>query len=160
MIIIYGLYNLWNTIINVAIYINSFTNNLSATNNPNFTLSQLIIFLNYKKEIKQRYFFRETIPTYTPSFKFKLMHEYILTLEDEKIDLYKFAATDILNQYITILQLTMSGGKNKNKYKNTKNKITFIYKKKEYTRVIYICERKKYVKINKTFMLLSKLKKV
>jgi hypothetical protein len=161
MIIIYGLYNLWNTIINVAIYINSFTNNLSETNNPNFTLSQLIIFLNYKKEIKQRYFFKETKPDYTPTFKFKIMHEYILTSsEDTNIDLYKFAATDILKQYITILITPpqMSGGKNK--YKNTKNKITVIYKKKAYTRVIYICERKKYVKINKTFMLLSKLKKV
>jgi thiol-disulfide isomerase/thioredoxin len=47
-----------------------------------------------------------------------------------------------------------------NKYKKTDNKITVIYKKKEYTRVIYICERKKYVKINKSFMLLSKLKKI
>ena len=47
-----------------------------------------------------------------------------------------------------------------NKYKKTENKITVIYKKKEYTRVIYICERKKYIKLNKTYMLLSKLKKV
>ena len=47
-----------------------------------------------------------------------------------------------------------------NKYKKTDKEITVIYKKKEYKRVIYICERKKYVKINKTFMLLSKLKKV
>ena len=51
------------------------------------------------------------------------------------------------------------GGSNK-KYKKTENKITVIYKKKKYTRVIYINERKKYVKINKTFMLLSKLKKI
>jgi hypothetical protein len=47
-----------------------------------------------------------------------------------------------------------------NKFKSTKNKITVIYKKKKYTRVIYISERKKYVKINKTYLLLSKLKKV
>ena len=47
-----------------------------------------------------------------------------------------------------------------NKYKKTENKITVIYKKKEYTRVIYICERKKYIKLNKTYMLLSKLKKI
>ena len=47
-----------------------------------------------------------------------------------------------------------------NKFKSTKNKITVIYKKKQYTRVIYISERKKYVKINKTYLLLSKLKKV
>jgi hypothetical protein len=52
-----------------------------------------------------------------------------------------------------------TGGSNK-KYKKTENKITVIYKKKKYTRVIYINERKKYVKINKTFMLLSKLKKI
>jgi hypothetical protein len=52
-----------------------------------------------------------------------------------------------------------TGGINKSNYKKTDKKITVIYKKKKYTRVIYINERKKYVKINKTFMLLSKLKK-
>jgi hypothetical protein len=55
------------------------------------------------------------------------------------------------------IEFNVNGGANK--YKKTDKKITVIYKKKEYTRVIYICERKKYVKINKTFMLLSKLKK-
>ena len=63
---------------------------------------------------------------------------------------------EVNNGLIIIQQL--SGGNNK--YKKTDKQITVIYKKKEYTRVIYICERKKYVKINKTFMLLSKLKKV
>jgi hypothetical protein len=57
-----------------------------------------------------------------------------------------------------ILKKPIEGGKNK--YKKTENKITVIYKKKQYTRVIYICERKKYIKINKTFMLLSKMKKL
>ena len=57
------------------------------------------------------------------------------------------------------IEFKVVGGGN-NKYKKTDKKITVIYKKKEYTRVIYICERKKYVKINKTFMLLSKLKKI
>jgi hypothetical protein len=57
-----------------------------------------------------------------------------------------------------ILKETIEGGVNK--YKKTENKITVIYKKKQYTRVIYICERKKYIKINKTFMLLSKMKKL
>ena len=46
------------------------------------------------------------------------------------------------------------------KYKKTNNKITVLYKKKKYTRNIHINERKKYVKINKTFILLSKLKKI
>jgi hypothetical protein len=54
-------------------------------------------------------------------------------------------------------QTTTGGG---NKFKSTKNKITVIYKKKQYTRVIYISERKKYVKINKTYLLLSKLQKI
>ena len=57
------------------------------------------------------------------------------------------------------IEFNVNGGGN-NKYKKTDKKITIIYKKKEYTRVIYICERKKYVKINKTFLLLSKLKKI
>ena len=56
--------------------------------------------------------------------------------------------------------VTVRGGSLNNKYKKTENKITVIYKKKEYKRVIYICERKKYIKLNKTYMLLSKLKKV
>jgi hypothetical protein len=51
------------------------------------------------------------------------------------------------------------GGKNK-KYKKTNNKITVIFEKKKYTRTIHMNERKKYVKINKTFILLSKLKKI
>ena len=53
----------------------------------------------------------------------------------------------------------IKGGVGK-KYKKTNNKITVLYKKKKYTRNIHINERKKYVKINKTFILLSKLKKI
>jgi hypothetical protein len=52
--------------------------------------------------------------------------------------------------------LILNGGTNK----KTNNKITVIFQKKKYTRIIHINERKKYVKINKTFMLLSKLKKI
>jgi hypothetical protein len=55
--------------------------------------------------------------------------------------------------------IQIKAGGNKNNYKKTDNQITVIYKKKKYTRTIYICERKKYVKIDKTFILLSKLKK-
>jgi hypothetical protein len=55
--------------------------------------------------------------------------------------------------------IKIKAGGNKNNYKKTDNQITVIYKKKKYTRTIYICERKKYVKIDKTFILLSKLKK-
>jgi hypothetical protein len=61
-----------------------------------------------------------------------------------------------LMDYIILYKRT--GGAEK--YKKTDNKITVIYKKKQYTRNIYISESKKYVKINKIFMLLSKLKKI
>ena len=162
MIIIYGLYNLWNTITNIALYINSFVKNYEETEKANFTISRLIIFLNYKKEIKQRYFFSNVPPIYTVLFNFKLMKKYIIDSDNSIINLYEFAASDILSQYRTILlsddRDEYRGGKNK--YKNTKTKITVIYNKKKYSRVIYICERKKYVKIDKTYMLLSKLKKV
>ena len=57
------------------------------------------------------------------------------------------------------LDLNINGG-NISKYKSTGNKITILYKKKKYTRVIYINNRKKYIKINKVFILLSKLKKI
>jgi hypothetical protein len=53
---------------------------------------------------------------------------------------------------------TTKGGQNK--YIKTDNKITFLYNKKKYSRIIYINERKKYVKINKDFILLSKVKKI
>lgn len=52
----------------------------------------------------------------------------------------------------------IQGGQNK--YIKTDNKITFLYNKKKYSRIIYINERKKYVKINKDFILLSKVKKI
>ena len=63
---------------------------------------------------------------------------------------YDYTDTDII----------VGGSGLNNKYKKTENKITVIYNKKKYTRVIYICEHKKYIKLNKTIMLLSKLKKV
>lgn len=79
-------------------------------------------------------------------------------------DIYSNIATIIISineQYnYSNTNVTVSGGSLTNKYKKTENKITVIYKKKEYKRVIYICERKKYIKLNKTYMLLSKLKKV
>jgi hypothetical protein len=62
--------------------------------------------------------------------------------------------------YLNSLVSDASIGGGANKYKKTDKQITVIYKKKQYTRIIYICERKKYVKINKTYILLSKLKKV
>ena len=77
-------------------------------------------------------------------------------------DIHRFIGLSawVLETYMKSLdsEKRISGGNNK--YKKTDKQITVIYKKKEYTRVIYICERKKYVKINKTFMLLSKLKKI
>jgi hypothetical protein len=64
-----------------------------------------------------------------------------------------------INGVTKMTKMPRLGGKNKSNYKKTDKKITVIYKKKKYTRVIYINERKKYIKINKTYMLLSKLKK-
>jgi hypothetical protein len=161
MIIIYGLYNLWSTINNVALYINSFRENIITNDDANFALSRLIIFLNHNKQINQRYYYSYIIPHYEPSFDYLLMYNYILDSNNTSINLYEFSATDILLNYNSILvPLQLTGGNIKNKYKNTKNKITVIYNKKKYTRVIFICDRKKYVKIDKTFMLLSKLKKV
>ena len=69
--------------------------------------------------------------------------------------------TKINHQYnYSETNVTVFSGGGANKYKKTENKITVIYKKRKYTRVIYICERKKYIKLNKTYMLLSKLKKI
>ena len=161
MIIIYGLYNLWNTIYNLVLYINSFRNNYIETYGAGFAISHIIIFLNYKNEIKQRYFFDDKNPNTPVKFNNTLMDIYIKRPDMVNKNLYEIAATDILLNYNSILvPVSLTGGNIKNKYKNTKNKITVIYNKKKYTRVIFICDRKKYVKIDKTFMLLSKLKKV
>jgi hypothetical protein len=66
-----------------------------------------------------------------------------------------------INKYKRIMEMKMKEKKGGiNKYIKTDKKITIIYNKKQYTRVIYICNNKKYIKINKTFMLLSKLKKI
>ena len=83
----------------------------------------------------------------------------IFNKKEDELRRFPGSKPDEMIEYLTNLSLSTSGGGN-NKYKKTDKQITVIYKKKEYTRVIYICERKKYVKINKTFMLLSKLKKV
>jgi hypothetical protein len=55
----------------------------------------------------------------------------------------------------------MEGGVSSNKkYQRTDAKITVLFNKKKYTRTIYINNKKKYVKINKVYLLLSKLKKI
>ena len=87
-------------------------------------------------------------------------------MEDEKISVVKIDKhikdKDIIyNKALQSLQdLKDLKGGSVNKFKKTENKITVIYNKKKYTRVIYINDRKKYVKLNKSFMLLSKLKKI
>ena len=52
------------------------------------------------------------------------------------------------------------GEKNESTYKKTASKITVIYDGKKYTRIIYINENNNYVKINKIYMLLSRLKQI
>jgi hypothetical protein len=99
------------------------------------------------------------------NLEYKLDYDINMRLTTPDDNIYKNIDSQInaINTNYTYnqdnIEINVNGGGN-NKYKKTDKKITVIYKKKEYTRVIYICERKKYVKINKTFMLLSKLKKV
>jgi hypothetical protein len=50
------------------------------------------------------------------------------------------------------------GGKNKKSlYKLTRKKITFLYKNKKIVRNIYLKKKKEYCKINKKYILLSKM---
>jgi hypothetical protein len=83
----------------------------------------------------------------------------ILIKETNKHIIEKLIIYDELLAKEDIFSKLGGGNKTKNNYKKTENQITVIYKKKKYTRNIYINNNKKYVKINKTFMLLSKLKK-
>jgi hypothetical protein len=66
----------------------------------------------------------------------------------------------IIMKYITNDFINSNKEKNESNYKKTTNKITVIYDGKKYTRIIYINENKNYVKINKTYMLLSRLKQI
>jgi hypothetical protein len=84
--------------------------------------------------------------------------DLLLEVQNSYIDLSISINKLMQETYNNIKKYIVIGGASK--YKKTENKITVIYKKKKYTRVIYICDRKKYIKINKTFMLLSKLKKI
>ena len=106
-------------------------------------------------------FFEYIYNKYRFNLKFSDETKSILKLNKEILDNIIYDYDKKLSNFIkndngTII---LSGGGN-NKYKKTDKKITIIYKKKQYTRNIYICERKKYIKINKSFMLLSKLKKI
>ena len=105
-------------------------------------------------------------------FKVDNLDNYHYNLSIDYKDSASLKYTDIINRiedcinFITTKvhnldhNIMMRKGGANNKYKKTENKITVIYKKKEYTRVIYICERKKYIKLNKTYILLSKFKKI
>ena len=66
----------------------------------------------------------------------------------------------IIMKYITNEFINSNKEKNESNYKKTTNKITVIYDGKKYTRIIFINENKNYVKINKTYMLLSRLKQI
>jgi hypothetical protein len=107
-------------------------------------------FNNKRKSNPEFHNLEEMIPNFDPLF-YTNIYKYIYDN-----DIYSSNMIKLNNHMQEIIKI--KGGANK--YKKTENKITVIYKKKQYTRVIYICERKKYIKINKTFMLLSKLKKI
>jgi hypothetical protein len=121
--------------------------NLGIRNDLTYYELQDYLMENYKNRDLFTIIYNNNNPStiYIDSIIDTINSMYIKESPDDNIE--KFIATYI------------SGGKDKNNYKKTDKKITVIYKKKKYTRVIYINERKKYVKIDKTYMLLSKLKK-
>ena len=101
----------------------------------------------------------ENLNFFLDEYEIKSLPTVIILTKGKEIKRFDGVDENMI-EYLTKLSLPAATGGGNNKYKKTDKQITVIYKKKEYTRVIYICERKKYVKINKTFMLLSKLKKV
>ena len=67
---------------------------------------------------------------------------------------------DIICCYVKVSEEIAGEIRGGNKdYKITNNKVEFQYKNKKYIRNIYINTKKKYVKLNNQFILLSKLKK-
>ena len=128
---------------------------LSLSIKLNILLKKLIDYYNDKKYFNIK--FGETYQDITIKL-FNKINEDLDYNNKKKINiLIKFYILHI-EQNINMFKHLLTGGANK--YKKTENKITIIYNKKKYTRVIYLCERKKYIKLNKMFMLLSKLKKV
>jgi hypothetical protein len=126
----------------------------------NFILKIEIIKLKTKKEGDNPEKFTKDIAKIKNDIEEKLFNELkenyiqkdqIITKAKTNITLLKNYEKHKSNQITT---------EDINKFKSTKDKITFIYNNNQYTRVIYINDNKKYVKINKTYVLLSKLKKV
>ncbi len=171
-IILYLLSLLYNTINNLISYVNTFSANYERTQDKKYTIYKILLYLYNKKLIMQRYIItNDDEPDYKPDSADLIIRNNNNRNYDEIINtfgntgnIYHIVVSDMLGSYNSYLQTrsyntSKTGGINKSNYKKTDKKITVIYKKKKYTRVIYISERKKYVKINKTYMLLSKLKK-
>ena len=128
---------------------------LSLSIKLNILLKKLIDYYNDKKNFNIKY--GETYQDITIKLFNKINEDLDYNNKKNINILIKFYILHI-EQNINMFKLLLKGGANK--YKKTENKITIIYNKKKYTRVIYLCERKKYIKLNKMFMLLSKFKKV
>ena len=123
----------------------------------------LEILFNYYENTKNSQYFNITdfnIYTYFSKEeveKFKNNNIKYFPLLQQEIIPYKLLLKMIESSNLSFI---VKGGTTISKYKSTGNKITVLYKKNIYTRVIYINNRKKYIKINKVFILLSKLKKI
>jgi hypothetical protein len=142
--------------IEIIIYINNLIAYLTTKKQITVTIFEFTI--KNRKEKTLNFIDTNAINYYIKAF---YKEYYNFSFSDKKIK--ENEINNDLSSYETFIIddikyiITLKGGAEK--YKKTNNKITIIYKKKQYTRNIYISERKKYIKINKIFMLLSKLKK-
>ncbi len=82
---------------------------------------------------------------------------YLKTIDLSEENICYKSNTNIICCYVKVSEVSEISGGNKD-YKITNNKIEFQYKNKKYIRNIYINSKKKYVKLNNEYILLSKIK--
>jgi hypothetical protein len=109
------------------------------------------IMLNYTPIIYKNFILNKYINI---NELFDYIYAEILHIVEPMAIIMKYITNDFINSN------KEKNEKNESNYKKTTNKITVIYDGKKYTRIIFINENKNYVKINKTYMLLSRLKQI
>lgn len=113
------------------------------------------IMINYTPIIYKNFIFNKYINI---DELFDYIYAEILQIVEPITMIMQYITNEFINSNSN--KKITKGEKNESTYKKTASKITVIYDGKKYTRIIYINENNNYVKINKIYMLLSRLKQI
>ena len=113
------------------------------------------IMINYTPIIYKNFIFNKYINI---DELFDYIYAEILQIVEPMTMIMQYITNEFINSNSN--KKITKGEKNESTYKKTASKITVIYDGKKYTRIIYINENNNYVKINKIYMLLSRLKQI